>query len=197
MNSKNTGSTSIKQMIKEAKLPERSVSICLDQGLQAEYEGLERELAALLKLPDESSLGDNPRVEKAEEMAALEDRMRSRSVDFVFRALPRRKFTALLKAHPPREDDLFDKNQGYNTDTFYEDLIRRCSVSPELDADDWTNLIGRDADPDDPEDEEVDGVLSSAQYDMISNTAWMVNRRDVDIPFSPAASRLLRTSSPE
>lgn len=194
MNRKNAGSaktkSQLKQLIKEAKLPERWVSICLDQGLQADMEKLEGELSELGKGPNFASLGEDPQVAVAQEIEALRTRMADRSIEFRFRALPRQKFTDLLKAHPPRDDDKYDAANGYNVDTFYEALVRLCAVSPDLDADDWATLLGDGSD-------ENPGVLSSAQYDVITNTAWMANRRDVDIPFSPAALRLVKISSTE
>jgi hypothetical protein len=44
----------------------------------------------------------------------------------------------------------------------------------------WAELIG------DGKDEA--GVLSSGQYDALASAAWAANRRDADVPFSPAVS---------
>lgn len=182
--------TKIKQLIKEAKLPERSVMICLDQGLTGDFEALERQLEELGRQPDTSSLEGDPRTAIAQKMADLREQMAERSAEFRFRALPRSSYSALLKLHPPRAGDDTDRLNGFNLDSFFDALLRACIVAPELDAEDWTTLLGDGS-------EDFPGVLSSAQYDTMTNTVWSANRRDVDIPFSPAASRLLRIYSPE
>ena len=43
----------------------------------------------------------------------------------------------------------------------------------------------------------LDEKLSDRQYNDLANLAWMVNRGDVDVPFSYAASRNRQSSSPE
>jgi hypothetical protein len=168
-------------MIKGAKLPERSVMICLDQGLTAEMEILERKLADVQKDPSAGSLAGDPAKVVAREIEALRATMLEHSAEFRFRALPRMKFSAMVAAHAPR-DIPGDQALGVNEETMFVDLIRACTVSPELDDEDWTRLLGED------------GVLSSAQFDLLANTAWMVNRRDVDVPFSRNALRTLQIS---
>jgi len=42
----------------------------------------------------------------------------------------------------------------------------------------------------------LDQSLTSRQFDDLSDAAWSLNRREVDVPFSRAASRILR-SEPE
>lgn len=49
-------------------------------------------------------------------------------VRLVVKGLTRGEFRRLLVAHPPREDDQFDMQAGYNVDTFGEELIRACIV---------------------------------------------------------------------
>jgi hypothetical protein len=39
--------------------------------------------------------------------------------------------------------------------------------------------------------------LNAGQFDAVAKEALVVNRGRVDVPFSPAASTLLRTSEPE
>lgn len=188
--------TSIKEMIKSAKLPERSATICLDRSLNREMEVLERQLADLARRPSTASFEGDPATAIAHQIVALQDRMAKHTVEFWFRALPRTKYTTLVKAHPPRKDDEIDEGNGFNVDTFFAALARVCCYEPQLDVEDWDNLFGRDPDPAVAGDEGVDPILSSAQYDTIVNTAWAANRRDVDVPFSQAASRHLRTSAP-
>lgn len=177
--------SNVKDLIKGAKLPERSVMICMDTGMTAELEVLERKLADVDRTPGADSLAGDPRRPIAEAIKAIEAQMREHSIEFRFRALPRMRFTKLITEHPPREGNRGDAMLGANEDTLFAALVRECTVAPELDAEDWDNLLG------------AEGVLSSAQFDLLSNTAWAVNRRDVDVPFSPNASRILQTSEDE
>lgn len=173
-----------KDLIKAASLPERSISLCLDQGLQAQVEELDRRLDA--PATDAPSMAGDPKTKIAQEIMALTALMGEHSITFRMRALPRRKFTALMASHPPREGNNGDRMLGFNEDTLFDALIRACVAAPDdLDEEDWAGLIGED------------GVLSSAQYEQLSDAAWAVNRRDVDVPFSRAASLLQRTSEPE
>jgi len=175
----------IKDMIKGAKLPERSVMICMNSDLTAEMEVLERKLADLQRTSGAASLAGDPSKPVAAEIMALRERMLEHSIEFRFRALPRTGFSKLLAEHAPREGNLGDRALGANEETFFAAMVRACAVAPELDDEDWENLLGDE------------GVLSSAQFDLLSNTAWMVNRRDVDVPFSHDASQILQTSEAE
>lgn len=49
-------------------------------------------------------------------------------VRLVIKGLTRGEFRRLLVAHPPRDDDPFDQQVGYNVDTFGDELIRACIV---------------------------------------------------------------------
>ena len=86
-----------------------------------------------------------------------------------------------MAEHPPREDNQTDRALGLNQDTFFDAAIRACAVEPALDKADWDAL---------------DEVLSDAQWNTLANAAWAVNARDVDVPFSQRASRILARSAP-
>ena len=75
-----------------------------------------------------------------------------------------------------------DQSLLLNTATFYEDLIRVSVVSPEMDETDWEDLFA---------------VITNAQYGELSMGAWLLNRGEVDIPFSLAASRMRRATEGE
>lgn len=173
----------VKALIASARLPERSVAICLMPDLTAQMQDLERELEeAEAKHRAAGSLAGGDRVELAQRMEDVRARMKSHTVDFRLRALPRRRWTALVAAHPPRAGNERDGMLGLNEETFFEAMVRECVVTPTLDDEDWTTLL--------------DDALSDAQWGMLVNAAWAVNARDVDVPFSRAASRILQTSGP-
>jgi len=178
---------SVKALIREARLPERTVSVCLNAALVAEIEQAERDLADAQQRASDTLAGD-PRVrEIAERIEALRQRMRDHTVDFRLRAMPRPQWRALIDDHPPRKADdgsvdERDKYIGVNVDDFFPALIRASVVEPELDDEDWSLLL--------------DEKLTDRQFDALSDAAWGLNRREVDVPFSPAASRIL-ASGPE
>ena len=181
--------TDFKTMLAEAKLPERTVPICLRGDLVADFEAAERELQAAQSGPDTSSLEGSAALVVVERMEALQTQMREHTYLFRVRALPRPKFKQLVADHGPRKDpetgdvDERDKYVGVNVDEFFPLLIRACVVDPVLDEDTWAELL--------------DEKLTDKQFDALQNAAWFINRNDVDVPFSLAASRIRRSSEPE
>jgi hypothetical protein len=162
--------------------------------LVAEYEDLERALEKAENKAVDSLAGDGT-AEIVDRMDALEAEMRESVETFTLRALPHRRtpgddrptWTELEQRHPPRRDDNNevlddDKGPGFNTETFYDDLIRLCTVSPEMDDEDWDTLLS---------------VLSEGQFAQFSLAASMLNRAGVDIPLSRAALRAKRRTSAE
>jgi hypothetical protein len=174
-----------KTMLAEAKLPEATVMICLRGDLAADHEALERQLEQAEKTGAESLAGSGAG-ELADRILALEDEMREHTYEFRLRALPRPKWRALVAEHPPRKDadgGVVDTDRiGVNAETFYDAIIRACLVDPELT---------------DEEFEQLAEALTDRQYDELSDAAWGLNRREVDIPFSHAASRMKRDSAAE
>jgi hypothetical protein len=194
--------SSIKEKIKKASRPERTVPVCLNGQLVAEFEAAERRLQEAIRRPAVDSLdaGGETR-ELAEQVEALREQMLDGVVEFRLRAMPRKRWRAFISEHPPREDDdgvvdARDRNIGVNVDTFYPALIRTSTVEPELDDEDWLELLGGERKLPDGQVEEVEGVLTSRQFDELAGAAWDLNRDTVDVPFSRAASRIL-SSAPE
>jgi hypothetical protein len=176
---------SFKELVAEARLPEATVPICLRGDLVADHELAERELGLAQKQATESLAG-NGAAAIAERIEGLEAQMREHTYPFRFRALPRREWRALVAAHEPRRNDdneIVDADRaGVNAETFYDAMIRACLVDPELTDEEWAAL---------------NEALTDRQYCDISDAAWMLNRREVDIPFSLAASRMKRDSAAE
>lgn len=173
----------VKALIASARLPERSVAICLQPDLTAAMQDLERQLEeAEARHRASGSLAGGDRVDLAQQMEDVRERMKSHTVDFRLRALPRRRWTALVAEHPPRAGNDRDTAMGLNEETFFEAMVRACVVEPTLDDEDWKTLL--------------DDALSDAQWGQLTNAAWAVNARDVDVPFSRLASRTLASSAP-
>lgn len=181
-----------KAMLAGAKLPERTVEICLRGDLVAEHEDAERALEQAEKNPTDSLAG-NGSAAIIERIETLEEQMRESTQTFTLRALPHRRSAAddrpthneLKKAHPPRRDSggkiiEDDEGYGYSVDTFNEALVRLSVVDPELDAADWENLLA---------------VISEGQFSVLAMACLLLNRGDIDVPFSRAASRAKRATA--
>jgi hypothetical protein len=182
--------TDIKALLAQAKLPQRSVPICLRGDLHAEWEDLQRQLTEGRRRAEAAdSLGEvfdaGP---LAERIGAVEQAMADATLTLHLRALPQQSrdpkvttWDRLLRQHPVPEDgaDERDRNMGVNTATFFPALIQTCCVEPDLDPEDWDQLFA---------------AITDGQYTVLCNTAWTLNRGDVDIPFSFAASRIRATS---
>ena len=172
-----------KAILAAARLPQRSVELCLRGDLVARWQELQREFTDAErddKVHD--SLAGGTARPIAEKIKKLQEEMQEHTLVLQLHALPRRKWTALVTAHPPREDNKSDQLLGLNAETFYDALVRACVAEPTLDADDWAHL---------------DEVLSDGQWQALNNAAWAVNARDVDVPFSHRASQILASSAPE
>lgn len=180
-------STDFREKLKRAKLPRRSVEICLAGDLVAEFERLSRELEQASQRPAVDSIeGDSGMLEIAQRIEALRERMRADTEEFIVQALPGPKYRELKAQHPPRQDDDGviddDKFLDANIDTFAEPLLRACLVAPEFDDELWAETVE---------------ALTDRQYDDLVNAAIFVNKGSVTVPFSRAASAILSSSGSE
>lgn len=181
----NSTMPNFKKMLSQAKRPERTVPVCLRGDLAADFEQVERQLEEAQKKASDS-LAASGISELVDQLDALSAEMRKHTYDFRLRAMSRPAFRALVADHGPRRDpdtnEVLERDRyvGVNTDTFYDALIRACVVDPELDDEDWKTLL--------------DETLTDKQFDALSDAAWYLNRGDVDVPFSRAASRLRAAS---
>lgn len=183
---------SFTELLGTAKLPERTVEICLRGDLNAELAAADE---ALTKAQEQAlnSLAGGDTGPLLERIEALQAEMAENTYAFRLRGLPRPKFRAILADHPPRripdpdnpEETVVhpgDLYTGINAETFHDALIRACLIDPEgLDDEAW---------------EQLTGVLNDYQFDELASAAWGLNRSDVD-PFSRAASRMTRSSESE
>lgn len=179
------GNRTFRDLLAEARLPESTIEICLRGDLVAEHEQAERDLEQAEKATTDSLAG-NGTAEIAERIEALEAEMRASVYTFRLRALPKPRWRALCAEHPPRRDEdgsiLPEDRPGVNAETFFDAIIRACLVDPELTDDEWAQLAD---------------ALTDRQFDDLFDAAWGLNRREVDIPFSRAASRMRRASGGE
>ena len=173
----------IAALLAEARRPERTVELCLRGDLQARLEDLERELGAAHE-SESGVLADGAEAYRiAGQIQVLREQMKDSTAVFRLRAMTRKAWAELVAAHPPARDDEIEQALGYHPDSFFPALIRASAVDPELTAEQWDRLI--------------DDTLTSRQYDDLIDTTLALNRRPIDVPFSPAASRTLRASEPK
>ncbi len=190
-----SGKSTIKNfadMLGTAKLPEKVVQVCLRGDLAADFEELERQIEeAEAAREGVDSLDSGAEVaELAEKAEALREQMKEHTYPFRLRALPRRAYRALVAAHPPRKETDAEGNEkvrdedglGFNIETFFEPLLRRAIVDPDLSDTTWDRL---------------QETLTERQFEVLATAAWLLNRQDVDIPFSRTALKLTRSSAPE
>lgn len=194
-----------KDLIRGSRRPEKTVPICLRGDLVAEFEELDARLGALTTdRPSDPRLNSGPVAEGkriAQAMLDLQEQMRASTVTFRLRALKPSRWAELRAEHPPRQGEggkvLDEDSMGVNSSTFFTPLIRESVVFPVLDDADWQILLNDEEAPADGEDEDAGARgLSDQQIDLLGGAAWAVNRRGVDIPFSRAASRMIRGSEP-
>jgi hypothetical protein len=67
-------------------------------------------------------------------------------------------------------------------DTLFPALVRASTVDPQLDDAEWAELL--------------DEKLTDRQFSDLTDAAWFLNRGEVDIPFSRAASQANRSTEP-
>lgn len=184
----NTRKPTAKQVLAAAKLPEDTVSLCLRGDMQVAFEAAEDELQQAQRGGSDSLAGNPAAVQAARRLERLRMDMAEYTLTVRLRALPRLEFRALVDKHPPRRkpDGSLDERDKYvqvNLEAMGPALIRACAVEPaDFDDADWARLL--------------DEVLTDRQYDELFEACWTLNRREVSIPFSHAASRILQNSEP-
>lgn len=172
------------------KRPERVVDLCLDASLQAEWEDASRRLTEARKaVPADARLNSRRGAEAiAAEVRQLEERMRADVVQFRLRALPRSEWARIFAAHPPRDGEAADRAFGAHQEAFFEDVIPASIVA-----------VTRHGEPVefDPaiEWEALANEMTDRQYADFATVVFELNRGQVSVPFSRAASSLTQDSS--
>lgn len=168
----------------------RPMAICLDADLSMDLEDAERELAAAKKAADEATeiraggkVSTDPEMAKrvtAAEKAVTEAEalVDASSVIVTFAALKAHDYDELLKEHPPREDNEYDKLDDYNRDTFPDALMAASASKNVKDAD--GDLVDMDV-------ADVLAEMSSGERNLACQVSFDVNNRQSS--FSEAKSR--------
>jgi hypothetical protein len=169
----------IAKLLADARLPERTVDLCLRGDLQADFEDLTKQLAKAKEASRTSLADGGEAAEITERIEALREQMRGATVTVRLRAMPRRDWAKMEAEHPPREGDRNDKARGVNNSTFNEAAVRACLVEPELGPGQFEALFD---------------VVTDFQWWEVVNAVWQANRGAVDVPFLPVGLRTSRSS---
>jgi hypothetical protein len=118
----------ISELLAGASLRELTVQVCLAGDAGAELEALEEELGQLGEWKP-TSLGERPpALELQERITEARQRAREAAVEFRFRALGHRAYSALLAVHPPPDGS----KEPYDPGTFLPAVLAACCVEPSL-----------------------------------------------------------------
>lgn len=190
-------SDEIEAALEGAKRPEKTVPLCLRGDLQGEWETLERQLrdARRNAETDARLTGNSEPRRLAEQLDKLTEQMHESTVTFRLRGLSRTRYHNLLTAHPPTQGDEDEQMLGFAPVTFWPDLVRACTVAPEVTERQWARLLGGTWTDDKGNAVEEDGTLTAGQFEKLREAAAALNVRAPDVPFSSAASEILRTSA--
>jgi hypothetical protein len=194
----------------------RSVTMCVDGALQAEWDAASDRLGDAAKADQDTGSLALPNLTKlVNELDELRERVAASEVTFLFEKMPWTEHIALRAQHPPRPDNLLDRIRGFNIDTFYPEVIKASCVSvtdvngdvaagraaawsqvkvlgpdgepaPELPDEVWDGLLGRPATDDAPA---TAGSLNMGQVNTLVQDATQVNEGKTTVP--PSARSLL------
>jgi hypothetical protein len=170
----------VTKLLAAARLPERTVELCLRGDLQAQREVLQQDITeAKAAAKSAGSLGGTPEVGELEAaLDALEVEMRDAVLTITLRALNPAEVTLLQVEHPPSDEDK-TKGLAVNWETYRVARIRASIVDPALTDAQWERLLE---------------VITLGQRTLLEDTVEVLNHSVVDVPFSSAASRRIQPS---
>jgi hypothetical protein len=180
-----TGEFSIDDVFADARLPTRSVPLCLRGDLIAEWQDLDRRFKQAEQAADEDTLASKnsaEAIELSKQMEDLEEQMRAATRTFRLQGLPGSEWRDLLNAHPPREGDEKDAQVEFNRKTFGVAALAACCVMPKMTVAQAEKLI--------------DGPLTDGQWNTLFAQVYQMHTGTVDVPFSFAASAIRAASEP-
>jgi hypothetical protein len=174
----------IESIIDDAEPAESVVTLCIKGGLRSRYDLLEAELGAHAETAVASlagSLGgDADKHRIAAEMADLEAQMRAWERTFTLRAVtPRRAWRNILAKRPVKTPGMDADEHADLYHSWVCRIVAATALDPTMDADQVERLADK---------------LSDGDWQKLANTAYAVNDDSRDIPFSAAASALIRSS---
>lgn len=185
-------SKSTKELLAAAKLPERTVFICLRGDLVADIEALEHDLAENVKnRATNGRLGGTAKING--DVALIAEKraeMVEATVPFRLRGMSPARWRSFTSRHQ-------GPNGGVDLLPLMTEAIPASVVSPDdLDAEDWAKMLGGSVLVD-GETVEIEPVLASAEVGKLIDAVWEMNMQGVNIPKSLPASAAKRRSAAE
>lgn len=170
------------------KRPETRVLFCLDGDLKAAHEAAEAEFNEARNKALADARLNSPVKGLAQRVADIEAEMKTASVTFLIRGLPRGEWSGLVAAHAPREGNAVDKPYGYNVEALMVEALPKSIVSVE-------NSDGEEL-PFDPATEwsALADDMTNSQYEDFVVAVMRVNAGRNDVPFSLSAFRMIQDS---
>lgn len=162
--------------ILEAKQPqETSVRLLLDPALETKLARVEA--AAAKAERDDDRYNRPPEAPRLHDQAdTLRLNIESQTVTFVFRAVGRRAWSALLDEYAPRPDNPDDEQAGYNIDEFPPRLLAAAAHDPPMTLEQAKEVWDGDR-------------FSDGETTRLILAALQANKLVADIPFTPAGGR--------
>ena len=176
----------------EIKRATRSVTLCLDGDLYAQYEDAEARLKeARYKQATDARLNSGVLAVEKEVFALIKAQEES-TITFVLRALPRPKWDALVEAHPARTGNQADNNLGFNIDTIFDAAMSHEKPTTIVRV---TDHQGKVLDFNPSEWQALSDDMSRTQYADFEMALNELNRGDNEIPFSHTAFKAAQSSA--
>jgi hypothetical protein len=167
-------SKSTKELLAAAKLPERSVTVCVRGDLVAEIEELERELKAAIeeRKNDPRLTSKSPAKDYADKIQAKRAEMDEHTITFRLRGMKAATWREFTSRHKGADG-------GLDILALMGEALPASVVSPELDAEDW---------------ERFNDNVAASEIGKLIDAVWELNMQGVAVPKSPLASAVTRTS---
>lgn len=179
----------------------KTVTMCVDGALQAEWEQVQDELQDVDTTSD--SLARSAVRDIADRLDEVRERVMESEVTFLFERLGPWEEIALRADHPPRDNNPIDALRGFNVETYYAALVRAsCTSVTKRGSDDsepvpddvWDGLLGAPAQTDADGKvvtPAVRGSLNTRQVNNLIAAAERVNGGETTVP--PSARSLLES----
>ncbi len=165
---------SLKDLLKQATLPERIVSIVMDRGLVAEFQALEDDL----QRANEAKLSDRRKGSEAASISRkiedVREKMRASTVTFKLRGMRGSDWRAMKAKHPIKSESPTPTERlfGADVDGLLNEAVRASIIEPQVDDEDWTTLLD---------------VLTEGEWERFTDTVFQLNEEGTAIPFSKAS----------
>lgn len=175
----------LEQILKAKKPQRQTVYILLDPSLEEARKGLLKQIKIAEKHDQWNNEKDTaPPLQRT--LDALEEKIAEARQPFVFQAIGRKSYSALLDEYKPRDGDPDDKEYGFNAAEFPPRLIALSSHDPPITLDQAREIW----DGDDWSDAETTALVAAA---------ILANKEIVDVPFTndglPMGTRSTATPS--